>query len=79
MEKTDDEHISEPSVKQGSYQCGGAARWQGIFPTVTRTEFATGRAKQFLDKFYDGSLEKFLTILNGGKQIDAQQVKKIMG
>ena len=48
-------------------------------PTVTRTEFATGRAKQFLDKFYDGSLENFLTILNGGKKIDAQQVKKIMG
>ena len=48
-------------------------------PTVTRTEFATGRAKQFLDKFYDGSLENFLTILNVGKKIDAQQVKKIMG
>lgn len=48
-------------------------------PTVTRTEFATGRAKQFLEKFYDGSLEKFLTILNGGKTVDEQQVKKIMG
>ena len=48
-------------------------------PTVTRIEFDKGRANQFLEKYYDGSLEKFLTILNGGKKIDEQQIKKLLG